>query len=174
MKWVVSVLAVLSMAAAGCGTVKETYHPGTIGPVSEAQGCEGLTLKLTTAHDSVALGKPIAFNVAVCNTSDHAIWIPKQPQQAFFWTYPNGRHDCYIIDREQARFFQKNESQLLNPGSEIVLPSVVETSYFNHPGITEFLAEIDVAKNTNPELTPFWSGRLLSNSYGLQLLPAKH
>ena len=174
MKLTLHIVAVLSMAAAGCGTVKETYHPQTVGPVPDSRGCEGLILKLTAATDIVQLGRPVVFSVAVCNTSDHAIWIPKQPQQGFYWTYPNGRHDCYMIDREQTRFFQKSDSLLLNPGSEIVLPGLVETSYFNRPGITEFRAEIDVARNTNPELAPFWSGRLLSNGYGLQLIPFKN
>ena len=56
----------------------------------------------------------------------------------------------------------------------MVLPSLVETSYFDRPGITEFRAEINVAKNTNPEVEPFWSGRLLSNSYGLHMVPFRN
>ena len=171
MKWVAQILAVLSMAASGCGTVRETYHPQTVGPLPNAQGCDGITLQLRSPTDVVQIGKPAAFSVTIRNASDHAIWIPKKPQQGFFWTYPNGRHDCYMIDREESHFYQKSDCQLLEPGAEIQLPGLVETSYFDHPGITEFLAEIDVARNTNRELTPFWSGRVLSNAYGVQLVP---
>ena len=174
MKWAVYMLATLSMAVAGCGTVKEVYHPCTIGTVSDSQDCDGIVLKLTAPAKIVQIGKPAVFSVAVRNAGNRAIWIPKKPQQGFFWTYPNGRHDCYMIDREQTRFFTKNECLLLKPGDEILLSGLVETSYFNRPGITEFLAEIDVAKNTNPEMQPFWSGRVLSNAYGLQLVPFKN
>ena len=170
MKWTVHLLAVLSMAAAGCGTVKQAYHPQVIGPVAEAQSSGGITLILTAPANVVQLDKPAVFSVKVRNTSDHAIWVPKNPQQGFFWTYPNGRHDCYMIDREESHFFKKSECLLLKPDSEIVLSGLVETTY-DRPGITEFLAEIDVAKNTNPEMRPFWSGRLLSNAYGLQMVP---
>ena len=173
MKFNLHLLAVLSLAAAGCGTVKQAYHPQVIGPLAEAQGCDGITLTLTAPANVVQLDKPAVFSVKVRNTSDHAIWLPKNPQQGFFWTYPNGRHDCYMIDREEVRYFKKSECLLLKPDGEIVLSGLVETTY-DRPGITEFLAEIDVARNTNPELTPFWSGRLLSNAYGLQMVPFKN
>ncbi len=174
MKWIIQIVAAVSLVASGCGTVKEVYHPKTIGPVTDAQDRDGIVLKLSAPAKIVPIGKPAVFSVAVRNTGDHAIWIPKKPQQGFFWTYPNGRHDCYMIDREQVRFFTKNECLLLKPGDEILLSGLVETSYFNRPGITEFLAEIDVARNTNPEMEPFWSGRALSNAYGLQLVPFKN
>ena len=79
-----------------------------------------------------------------------------------------------MIDREETRFFHKAECLLLKPGGELLLAGLVDTSYFSRAGITEFLAEINVARNTNPELTPFWSGRLLSNAYGLQLVTFKN
>ena len=69
------------------------------------------------------------------------------------------------------RFFSKTECLLLQPGREFELSGMVETSYFNCPGITEFKAEVTVAQNTNPELTPFWSGRAFSHSFGVQLVP---
>jgi len=171
MKWTVRNLAVLCLVASSCGTVRETYHPQVVGPLPDAPASAGITLKLTATVNVVSLGQPVAFRIAVRNTSNHAIWIPKQPQQAFFWTYPNGRHDCYLIERETSRFFQKSDCLLLQPGHEVILPGLVETANFDRPGITEFLAEINVAQNTNPEMEPFWSGRLLSNGYGLQLLP---
>jgi hypothetical protein len=174
MNWTVKFLAIASLAAAGCGTVPEVYHPRTVGPVTDSQNCDGIVVKLAAHNNVIPLGRPAAFSVTVRNTSDRAIWLPKKPQQGFFWTYPNGRHDCYMIEREAARFFRKAECLLLQPGEELILPGLVETSYFNRPGITEFLAEIDVARNTNPELQPFWSGRVLSNGYGLQLIPFRN
>ncbi len=174
LKAVVQLLAVLSLLSSGCGTIQDVYHPQTIGPVTDAQDCDGLTLKLSAPATVVPIGKPAAFSVAVRNTGNRALWIPKKPQQGFFWTYPNGRHDCYMIEREATRFFKRSDCHLLQPGGELILAGLVETSYFDRPGITEFLAEIDVAKNTNPELEPFWSGRLLSNGYGLQIIPFKN
>ena len=174
MKWIVRLLAVMSLVGFGCNTMPEPYHPQVIGPLPDAPASAGIALKLTAPVDVISLGNPVTFSVAIRNTSDHALWIPKKPQQAFFWTYPNGRHDCYMIDREATRFFNKSDCLLLQPGSEVVLPSLVETSYFDRPGITEFRAEINVAKNTNPEVEPFWSGRLLSNSYGLHMVPFRN
>ena len=174
MNWNLRFLSLACLAAAGCGTVPEIYHPQVIGPLPPAQASNGIHLQLTAPANLVQIGNPAAFSVAVRNTGDHAIWVPKKPQQGFFWTYPNGRHDCYMIEREATRFFAKAECLLLKPGEELRLPGLVETSYFNRPGVTEFLAEINVAQNTNPELSPFWSGRLLSNAYGLQLVPFKH
>ena len=175
MKWIVRLLSAVALAAmSGCGTVQEVYHPQVIGPLPSAQACNGLSLQLMAPANLVQLGNPAAFSVAVRNTSDHGIWVPKKPQQGFFWTYPNGRHDCYMIDREETRFFHKAECLLIKPGGELLLAGLVDTSYFSRAGITEFLAEINVARNTNPELTPFWSGRLLSNAYGLQLVTFKN
>ena len=168
------VVALVSLFVAGCGTVEEIYHPQTVGAVGNGQSLEGLFLKLKAPVDMVQIGKPAVFSITVVNTNDHAVWISKKPQQAFFWTYPNGKHDCYMIDREESRFFKKSDCMQLEPGKELLLPGLVETSYFDRPGITEFLAEVDVPKNTNPEMTPFWSGRLISNGYGLQMIPFKN
>jgi hypothetical protein len=170
----VRLLSVLCLAAAGCGTVSEIYRPQVVGPLPPTEACNGVFLQLRAPADLVQIGHPAAFNVTVRNTGERSIWMPKKPQQGFFWTYPNGRHDCYMIEREDTRFFKTTECRLLKPGEELQLPGLVETAYFSRPGITEFLAEIHVAKNTNPEMAPFWSGRLLSNAYGLQLVPFKN
>lgn len=155
----------------GCASLPSEYRPQTMGRLNDAQPNAGLFLQLT-AYDKISpIGKTIVFRVVVRNTGDHAFWMPRKPQQGFFWTYPNGRHDCYFFDREQACYFNKNECVLLQPGQELELSGMVETSYFDRPGITEFKAEVAVAQNTNPELTPFWSGRAFSNSFGIQLLP---
>ena len=174
MKVAVPLLMLLGLAVSGCGTIPDVYYPQTVGPLPDSQGCDGIMVQLRSPANVVQIGKPATFSIAVRNASKQAIWFPKKPQQALFWTYPNGRHDCYLIDREEARFYKKSDCRLLEPGAEMLLPGLVETSYFDRPGITEFLAEIDVARNTNLELTPFWSGRLLSNAYGLQLVPFKN
>jgi hypothetical protein len=162
-----------TLALAGCASLPEEYRPQTTGALNDGQTERGLSLQLAAYEKVGQLGKPITFRVIVRNTGTCATWIPRKPQQGFFWTYPNGRHDCYFFDREQARFFSKSECVLLQPGQELELSGIVETSYFGRPGITEFRAEIAIAQNTNPELTPFWSGRAFSNSFGVQLLPFK-
>ena len=165
------IAAVGVLFAVGCAEIPETYHPQTVGALSSAQTNNGLCVQLVSPTEILSLGKPVVFDVIVRNTGDHAYWIPQKPQQIFFWTYPNGRHDCFMIEREQTRFFRKDECALLQPGQQITLQSLVETFYFDRPGITEFKVEIDVARNTNPELMPFWSGRAISNSFGMQLVP---
>ena len=91
-------MAVMSLAAAGCGTVRD--RPQTVGPLPDVPGCGGLALQLSAPANVVQTGRPAAFNVTIRNTSDQALWLPKNPQQGVFWTYPNGRHDGYILDRE--------------------------------------------------------------------------
>jgi len=158
---------------ASCATLPDEYRPHTVGSLNDGQTNNGLVIQLV-ARDSIAqFGKPVIFQVVVLNTSHLAFWIPQKPQQGFFWTAPNGRHDCYFFDREQVRFFNKKDCILLQPGHSMVLPGLVDTADFSYPGITEFKAEIDVAQNSNPELNPFWSGRAFSNSFGVQLIPYK-
>lgn len=157
----------------GCGTVQDTYHPQTMGALTNRPAVDGLLVQLKANENNVQIGKPAVFSVVARNISDKAIWMPKKPLMAFTWTYPNGQRDCQMVDRAETQFFKKSECILLEPGHELILGGMVETSYFELPGITEFRAEIQVPKNTNPELQPFWSGRAFSNGYGAQIVPFK-
>ncbi|TAN36138.1 MAG: hypothetical protein EPN23_09255 [Verrucomicrobia bacterium] len=156
---------------AGCASLPEEYRPQTVGPLDDGQTNNGVIIQLVARNRTTQLGQPVVFQVVVRNISNHAFWIPHKPPQGFFWTFPDGRHDCYFFDREQVRYFSKNDCVLLQPGHEIALTGLVDTAAFSQLGITEFRAEIDVARNTNPELTPCWSGRAFSNSFGVQLVP---
>jgi len=153
----------------GCAALPMVYHPRTIGPVEAARVNDGLLLKLSAAETAVPLGTPVLFQVRARNVSTHAFWVPLRPQQGFYWTFANGHHDFFVFDREVARFYAPQDCVLLQPGQELQFPGVVATYYFDQTGVTEFMAELAIARNTNPQLTPFWSGRAFSNPFGVQI-----
>ena len=172
-KWAVALVLGWPLWLTGCGSMPAVYHPQAVGPVSQGQAHAGLLLKLTSDVCTVPVGQPVNFQLLVRNISTQSFWIPVKPQQGFFWTYSNGRHDFIVFDREQKKYYTKNECLLLQPGKELVLTGSVDTYYFEKLGITEFIAELVVAQNTNPELQPFWSGRALSNAYGIRIEPSQ-
>jgi len=156
---------------AGCASVSSTYRPQTIGALDEGRGNDGLLLKLGADETLVPIGTPVVFQVLARNVSSHAFWIPLQPQQGFFWTYADGQHDFFVFDRETKRYYAPQECILLQPGQELLLPGLVATHYFDKTGITEFMAELAIARNINPALKPFWSGRAFSNPFGIWIAP---
>ncbi|MCX6995883.1 MAG: hypothetical protein NTV49_02065 [Kiritimatiellaeota bacterium] len=157
---------------AGCASMPATYHPREIGVLKTGQVYDGLSLELTGSTQAVPIGQPLVFRILLRNVSQRAFWIPMKPQQGFYWTYANGKHDFFVFDRERSKYYAKQECLLLQPGDAWVLRGEVATYYFDKAGITEFMAELVVAQNTNPELRPFWSGRAISNPFGVCLAPS--
>ena len=171
-RMVKGMVILLPMLWAGCGSMPEVYHPRALGALTEGRTRDGLLLKLTSHTQSVSIGQPVVFQILVCNVSQNAFWLPLKPQKGFFWTYADGKHDFFVFDREQKKFYSKQECVLLQPGQDMVLRGEVETYYFEKWGITEFMAELIVAQNTNPDLAPFWSGRALTNPFGVCIVPS--
>ncbi len=169
--WSAGMVGLGLLGLLGCGTLEEVYYPHTLGTLNDGQPHEGLALELSSPNFVAQLGPPVSFSVVVKNAGAKAVWFPKKPQQGFFWSYASGRRDCFMIDRNETAFFHRNDCVWLEPGRELVLGGLVDTQYFPRPGLTEFRAEVHVPRNTNPELQPFWSGRLFSNGYGVMMVP---
>lgn len=165
--------ALLAALFAGCGTIPELRPPTQVGQVRACDQVEGLQVEIKPLNNLAVIGVPIAFEIAVRNTGDHAFWLPKEPPLRFHIVYASGRRDNYLEDPSSPHFYQEHESVRLNPGDSITTQFEVKTYYFDRAGITEFYAVVDPAKNTNPALSPFWDGRAKSNVYGIYVQPRR-
>lgn len=158
---------VLVLLLAGCGTVKPRYRPQTLGPLPNTSIENGLVVSITPMKETIARGDTLRFNIAVHNSGTEAVWFPRKPEVMFMWFYPNGMRDNLVFEFQREQFYTTEDAVLLAPDETYQAVSIIKTYYFAHPGITEFRALCHAPHNTNPALSPFWSGRTFSNSYGI-------
>jgi hypothetical protein len=156
--------------AAGCSTVPDPYIPTKVGSFDARPGVNDLVVEIDTDRNLQPLGAPLTFVVTIRNTGSQAYWIPRKPLLLFYWIYPTGQRDNYVIDFPPERYYAKDEVFLLAPGQTYSVLEHIETYYFPKPGITEFKVMFYSANNTNREWTPFWHGKIFSNNYGVRLL----
>ncbi len=164
-----AVAACIAWGVAGCASLEPPYVPTRTGALDRDASSKPLGLTISTAHESTWLGEPIIFKTTVRNNSAVGLWVPKDPKILFTWIYPNGQHDNFLVDFEESHYFEENECVYLKPGQEMAKNFVVKTYYFDRPGITEFRATLQVPRNSNPTLVPFWNGQTTSNGYGIRV-----
>ena len=126
-------------------------------------------VQIDADEDFVPRGEAITFSVTLKNNSPDALWIPDNPNVLLVWTYPNGRRDNFLQDAPESAFYDQSSAIQLAPGQELTRQMSIKTHYFDFDGVTEFRAVLEVADNTNPELHPFWTGRVVSNGYGVMV-----
>lgn len=164
------ILGFVLLSLVSCGTFEQPYKPSRIGSVDNPPLESPLVLQLASAQDAVTLGEPIYFTVIIRNTSDKAVWLPRNPDVLLTWIYPDGRKDNFLRETPAPQFFTQHNAVLLHPGQQMTRTITVKTYYFPLPGITEFRAVLRGVQNTNGELQPFWSGRIESNAYGVKVM----
>lgn len=161
-------IAISGTLLAGCASLPETYVPSTVGPVQhQATQGQALECRIHSVHDAVVAGEPVEFVVLLRNRSDQAIWVPSRPDVVFLWTYSNGRRDNFMRDDPMPQFFTSHNAVLLQPGEQLTRTVRVDTRNFLRNGVTEFRALVQAPTNLNPELNSFWTGRTVSNGYGV-------
>ncbi|OQA29739.1 MAG: hypothetical protein BWY59_00113 [Verrucomicrobia bacterium ADurb.Bin345] len=163
------VLLLLSLFACGCASVPNEYIPSVVGSLGESETSGPIEARINAAQDRVSLGDQIFFSVTIRNRGADPIWLPRDPDVLLTWIYPNGEHDNFLREFASERFYDTADAVLLRPGHQMVKTIIVKTYFFPKPGITEFRAQVHMARNTNPELRPFWVGDLESNAYGVMV-----
>lgn len=161
------VLGILWLA--GCSTVPDPYIPRQVGSLTEPAVVGGLSIEITPLHEYFKFQEPVFFQVALQNTGRTAYWVPRRPYIIFYWIYPSGIKDHYVRQLPHAQFLDERDVVLLEPGHRLLYTERIDTYYFPRPGIMDFRAMYVAVPNTNPAITPYWSGRLHSNTYGLRL-----
>jgi len=152
-----------------CSTVPDPYRPATVGPIGASTPVEGLELAIEPVSEAFVFGEPISFRVILANVGDEAFWVPRKPEIRFYWIYPTGKRDNYVRERAEAAFLQDTDVVLLKPGFRLIYVEHIKTHYFPRPGIMEFRARYTAAPNLNPAIDSYWSGSLISNTYGVSL-----
>ena len=152
-----------------CSTVPDPYIPSRVGAFHAEQSKNDLAVEIQLEQSRALLGDPLSFKVMIKNTGSRAYWIPKRPNLLFYWIYPNGIRDNYVIEFPKEKYYSSSEAVLLKPGEQMVVIERIETFYFPKDGITEFKAMFQSAHNTNAQLTPFWQGTIFSNNFGVML-----
>lgn len=160
----------LAWLATGCGTFPGPYIPDTLGPMSDPSPTHGLELVIQPQSREVTFREPITFDVFIQNRGDIPKWIPREPYFIFYWIYPTGIRDNYVIETQPTRRFTEHDAILLPPGHRMRFTETIPTFYFPRPGIMEFRAACIIPANSNHELQPFMTGRLVSNSYGVEFV----
>jgi len=161
--------AVLTVSSLGCSTVPNPYIPSTVGNVGRGDTHFDLQAHIQPASDTVPIGAPVEFRITLRNVGDRTYWVPREPEVRFHFIYSNGRRDNYLKELTRERHFTSSEALALEPGEAMTTRFEVETGYFDRSGITEFFAVVNLARNTNPRLEPFWHGRLETNRYGVEI-----
>lgn len=163
-------LAACGSLLVGCASLPEKYVPSTVGPIQHPSAqVQSLECRIYTLHDAVVAGNPVEFVVLLRNRADQAIWVPENPDVVFLWTYSNGFRDNFMRDEPMPQFFTPQNAVLLQPGEQLTRNVRIDTQKFLRNGLTEFRALVNVPTNLNPELSPFWTGRSVSNGYGVLL-----
>lgn len=155
----------------GCAGFEGARRPTEVGITRQAVEHAGLQVEITPARERIARGESLFFRVRARNVSDQRLHLPRDPELIFTWIYPSGRRDCFVGDFPVERHYQSAELVVLEPGESLELSKSIETHYFPKKGITEFKAIFYVPQNSNRSLNPVWTGRSLSNSYGILLEP---
>jgi hypothetical protein len=153
----------------GCSTVPDPYRPQALGARDDGWADRGLQIGILPTNDYAVKGRDILFNVTLTNVGAEDFLVPRDPDILFLWTYSNGRRDNFMVDTPSTVFYQPNEVYLLRPGKHYTFQVPVKTSYFPDLGVTEFRAVAQLPRNTNPELPQVWSGKSLSNAYGVMV-----
>lgn len=148
---------------AGCGTVREAYKPSHLGNLADSETDNGIEVTLSPDKYRARIGDPVTFQVVIRNVGDQPVAFPADPDLLLTWVYPDGKRDNLIRgDKASAR----PGTVLLAPGQERIEHSVVTTYYFDHGGIHEFRAIVTADAQTAAG-RPQWSGRLVSNGFGV-------
>ena len=158
----------LALLACSCKTTSPSgYVPRQLGSIEQSNSNSRAMLTITPSKVRYEPGDPIEFTVTLENTSASPYWVPKNLVPVFVWNYSDGSRDGQLPRSNAPRPYQKDKSVLLQPGDELSSTRVVKTNYFLREGITEFHAILDIPENTNSQLSPFMSDKLLSNGYGV-------
>jgi hypothetical protein len=112
-------------------------------------------------------GETIEFVAEFKNISSRAIWIPKDIYPLFLWYYPTGQKDGLLPSSAVSKKYTNENAVLLKPNQIYSVTRIIRTHYFPGDGIVEFRAIITVNVDAGNSLTPFWTGRMESNAYGV-------
>lgn len=162
-------VCMLGLTLASCSTVPDPYIPTEVGAIDSSQAVRGLELSIEPTEDQIAFKNPVTFRVVIKNKGDTAYWLPRSPYILFYWVYPTGQRDQYVRDIPTREHLRRSGLVQLPPGHQLVYLEHIETFYFPREGVTEFRAAYISPRNLNSTISPFWSGQLLSNSYGVRL-----
>ena len=169
-----SAAAILTaLLLAGCGTMPGEYIPTKVGPIGDPDADAALKVVISTKNTLAFIGDPIIFQITIKNIGEEPIWLPREPDVLFTWTYPNGRRDNFIREFQEERFYSADNAVQLLPGQQLTRFVPIKTYFFEKAGITEFRALVHASRNTNPGLEPFWQGKALSNAFGVLVESAK-
>jgi hypothetical protein len=166
-------LVILAVVLAGCGTVPNAYIPATVGSLGEPDPASSMKVIISSKNTLTFIGDPIIFQVTLKNVSEEPVWVPREPDVLLTWIYPNGRHDNFLREFQEERYYSSDDAVQLLPGQQITKFIPVKTYFFERAGITEFRALVHASRNTNSRLEPFWEGKALSNAFGVLVESAK-
>jgi hypothetical protein len=153
----------------GCSSAGGKYVPSKVGEVRQPTENQGISALLRPSTDRARIGDPIVCNLVLRNLSQEPVWIPREPEYQIHIIHPNGRRDNSLEELGRPRHYDASNAVLLKPGQQISTQLEVKTYYFDQGGITEIFAVVQCGRNTNAQLEPFWSGRAISNSYGIMI-----
>jgi hypothetical protein len=171
--YIYSCLAIGTLLFAGCASMPEKYIPTTMGPVSDGETVKGLQLTIVPSSETISIGDELTMKVTIKNLNTTPVWFPRNPEIMILWTYPDGHRDNMVFEFTNERYYTKDQVVLLKPNEAVQTHMKIKTYYFPKAGITEFQAFCNSAGNTNPDINPFWQGRIFSNTYGVKVEKGK-
>ena len=157
-------VAVLLAGAVGCVAPRTTV-PDRGG--AHADTAAGVRVETMPNRSQARRGEALEFTTRITNTGDRALHLPRKPDVLFAWVYPSGRRDNLLVDLPHSRSYTWEDVIRLAPGEWVEVRTVIDTSYFPLPGPVRFAAILQVPRNTNAELQPFFSGRARSTPHSV-------
>ncbi len=134
-------------------------RPKDAGPWSKP--VDGLRWRIGLPSDRIEAGKPIVVNMEFQNVSDKPLRIFKKPtvgENLYPMLYTSdGERDMYSIEHNPDRNVQPEDTVLIEPGDTYRTLWIKMSA--KQAGPAKIMVSYYSPKNTNPEITQFWSGQ---------------
>lgn len=158
-----------AVAGGGASTSSSSVPPW-------GQAVDGLRWRISLPSDRIEVGKSILVDMEFQNTSDKPLRILKTPtidDNLYPVLYTSdGNRDMYTIERMDQLSIEPEKTVLIEPGETYRAAWRCKLTAGDRPaGPARLKVSYFSPKNTNPDVTDFWSGRLAGQECELTIVP---
>ncbi len=168
----ISILALSAAMVSGCATsTPQTvsrddvlYQPSRSGDLQDQPVRDGLTVRIVVDPARIDLGEPFDVEMVIQNAGEQTVRMDSTPDVIVNWVYEDGSRSYTVVRDLLAG---EGSTIQLHPGQTIHCKARLDSNRFARTGLVELRALLAFSNHrTNSDL---WSGRLLSNGFGMHV-----